>query len=97
MSEEKFETLLQTPAFLLERITSLGHTTPLGQWYDQIRDEWVMLIQGAAQLRMENCESLVNLLPGDHIHLPAHCRHRVEWTDPDQETVWIALHYTPES
>jgi len=25
--------------------------------------------------------------------IPARCRHRVEWTDPDQETVWLALHH----
>jgi cupin 2 domain-containing protein len=31
--------------------------------------------------------------PGDYVHIPAHQRHRVEWTEPDQKTVWLALHY----
>ena len=25
--------------------------------------------------------------------IPAHRRHRVEWTDPEAPTVWLALHY----
>jgi cupin 2 domain-containing protein len=33
--------------------------------------------------------------PGDYVNLPAHCRHRVEWTDPERETVWLALHDRP--
>jgi cupin 2 domain-containing protein len=31
--------------------------------------------------------------PGDHVHIPAHRRHRVEWTDPAQPTVWLAVHH----
>ena len=96
LPEELFETLLKNPLFKLERIVSRGHATAAGQWYNQSEDEWVLLLKGAAGLRMKERADLVVLKPGDYIHLPAHCRHRVEWTDPDIETVWLALHYSPE-
>lgn len=35
----------------------------------------------------------VTLGAGDYINLPAHCRHRVSWTDPEQQTVWLAVFY----
>ena len=38
-------------------------------------------------------EQVVEMRPGDHIHLPPRQRHRVEWTDPAQDTVWLAVHY----
>lgn len=94
LAEERFETLLETPAFRLERILSQGHATPPGACYDQDRDEWVMLLQGAARLSVEGQAGPLALKPGDAVLLPAHCRHRVEWTAPDQVTVWLALHFT---
>ncbi|MGZ8219386.1 cupin domain-containing protein [Methylomagnum sp.] len=97
LPEERFEILLETPAFRLERILSLGHATPAGEWYDQAWDEWVMLLQGAARLTVEGRDEAVTLQPGDALPLPAHCRHRVEWTPPDQVTVWLALHFPSAS
>lgn len=93
LPEERFETLLETPAFRLERILSLGHTTPEGEWYDQARDEWIMVVQGEARLALEGRTDPVDLHAGDTLLLPAHCRHRVEWTPTDRITVWLALHY----
>ncbi len=91
-AEEWFETLLEQPGFRLERIVSHGHVTPEGSWYDQPQDEWVLLLSGAARLVLEGNET-VELVSGDTVLLPAGCRHRVAWTDPDLPTVWLALHY----
>lgn len=88
---EAFETLLRWPGARLERIVSGGQTTPEGEWYDQAWDEWVMVLSGAARLLVEG-EGERDLRPGDALLLPAHCRHRVTWTDPAQPTVWLALH-----
>jgi cupin 2 domain-containing protein len=44
-------------------------------------------------VRFEGQEAAQVLGPGDHLRIPAHCRHRVEWTDARQETVWLALHF----
>ena len=92
LPDELFQTLLQTPAFRVERIVSRGHASPEGFWYDQDADEWVVLLAGAARLRFEGGEP-VDLAPGDHVHIPARQRHRVEWTDPARPTVWLAVHY----
>ena len=92
-SEELFETLVQSSDVKVERIISRGHITPEGEWYDQSEDEWVVLLSGKARLLIEGKSSPVVLKPGDHLLLPAHLRHRVEWTDPDVESVWLAVHF----
>ena len=92
-TDEQIDTLLRQPAFELERIVSRGSATPAGEWYDQDRDEWVVVIQGRATLTFDNAGT-VGLSPGDYVHIPARCRHRVDWTDPQCETVWLALQYT---
>ncbi|HYC54953.1 MAG TPA: cupin domain-containing protein [Candidatus Binatia bacterium] len=92
-SQELFDRLVETDAFLLERIVSFGHTSEPGQWYDQEREEWVLLLSGRARLRFEQPACVVELVPGDSLRIAAHCRHRVEWTEPGRETVWLALHF----
>lgn len=94
-SEEQIETMLNRPGVRIERILSKGHTTPEDQWYDQEDDEWVVLLQGAAQLEIESQKDLIRLRPGQGVLLPAHCRHRVVWTDPQQTSLWLALHLKP--
>jgi cupin 2 domain-containing protein len=89
---EQFDTLLQTGACRLERIISIGHATPPGDWYDQDWDEWVALLQGRAGLRFADEDAVRILAPGDYLWIPAHRRHRVEWTSQDPPAVWLALH-----
>ncbi len=91
--QEIIEVLLKAPGFHLERIVSAGQATPPDQWYDQETHEWVVLLSGGAGLRFEGEAEVRVLRPGDYLLIPAHCRHRVEWTDPDRPTVWLALHY----
>lgn len=93
LPNELFEPLLAGQSFKLERIVSLGHVTPPGQWYDQESSEWVLLASGAAQLRFEDEPDPRELQPGDYLLIPAHRRHRVEWTVPDVPTVWLAIHF----
>lgn len=90
---EVFEELLARPGLSIERIVSTGQASPPGFWYDQPDGEWVLLLSGAARLWLEGESSPRSLVAGDWIDLPPHCRHRVEWTDPDHPTVWLAVHY----
>lgn len=90
---ELVEELVRAPGVRLERIVSHGQHTPDGEWYDQEWDEWVVVLTGRATLRIEGEHDVVALAPGDSLLLPAHVRHRVEWTDPAADTVWLALHY----
>jgi cupin 2 domain-containing protein len=85
--------LLATSALRLERIVSDGHATPPGEWYDQERDEWVVLLQGGAGLRFEGEDRVLVMQPGDYVLIPAHRRHRVEWTEGAQKSIWLALHF----
>ena len=86
---ERFEDLLTRPGVRIERIVSTGQATPAGQWMDQGWDEWVLLVAGRAGLTLEGGPPLT-LSPGDHLLIPAHRRHRVEWTETP--TVWLAVH-----
>ena len=93
LAEEFAETLHARPGLRIERIVSTGQATPEGEWYDQADDEWVLLVSGAARLLIAGEARERELLPGDWLLLPAHCRHRVTWTESDPPTVWLAIHF----
>jgi cupin 2 domain-containing protein len=93
LATEQIEELLSAPNVRIERIVSTGHATAAGEWYDQDRAEWVLLLAGSAGLLFEGDTQLVVLEPGNYVHIPAHRRHRVEWTNPAMPTVWLAIHY----
>ncbi|KAF0814893.1 hypothetical protein IGB42_00949 [Andreprevotia sp. IGB-42] len=84
---EVFETLLQSPHVRIERIVSDGQVSP--EWYDQAETEWVLLLAGAARLLFEGDATETQLLPGDHVLIEPHRRHRVTYTAP--QTVWLAV------
>jgi len=90
---ESFWCILKRGGIEVERIVSKGHVTPAGQWYDQEHDEWVLLLQGEAILLYQNETQPLHLHPGDNFLIPAHCRHRVEWTEPAVETIWLTIHW----
>jgi len=89
---EIVETLAVGRGVRIERIISHGEASPDGFWYDQEEAEFVVLLSGAARLRFDDGETQ-SLEPGDWIDIAAHRRHRVEWTDPDNATVWLAIFY----
>jgi cupin 2 domain-containing protein len=88
---EYVQTIQDTPNTTIERIISWGHTTPDGEWYDQDRDEWVVLLQGHATLIYSD-GGKTHLQSGDYLLLPAHCRHRVTATSTDPPCIWLAIH-----
>jgi cupin 2 domain-containing protein len=94
-AEEGLVTLLAAPGLRIERIVSMGQASPPGFWYDQDDAEWVVVLEGAARLSIAGEDAPRLLCRGDFVHLPAHTRHRVEWTDPAIATVWLAVTYRP--
>lgn len=92
LDDEQVDTLLARPGLRIERIVSSGQASPQGFWYDQPQDEWVVVLAGAARLRLEGAPDALMMRAGDHVFLPARLRHRVDWTDPDQPTIWLAVH-----
>ena len=94
--EEAFDLVLQGDHVRIERIVSAGHTSPESGWYDQAWHEWVMVLRGQAVIEFE-IGGDAELQAGDYVEIPAHTRHRVKWTAPDRETVWLAVHYGSDS
>lgn len=92
LPDELLETLVANTHIRIERIVSWEHATAPDTWYDQEWPEWVALLQGQAGLRMEN-EPTQTLNPGDYRLIPAHCRHRVEWTSSNPPAIWLAVHF----
>jgi cupin 2 domain-containing protein len=86
---EVFLKLLEGGSFRLESITSLGSASPEGYWYDQPDAEWVLLLRGHASLEFDQKE-MIDLVSGDYLLIPAHCRHRVSSVSVD--AVWLTLH-----
>jgi cupin 2 domain-containing protein len=92
LPHELFTTLLEADHLIIEQIVSHGHASPEGFWYDQDHHEWVLVLKGAARLQFEGDELSIEMRPGDFVNIPAHRKHRVEWTTPDEPTIWLALH-----
>jgi cupin 2 domain-containing protein len=88
---ERSDLLIPDQGVRIERIVSAGHSSPPGFWYDQERDEWVCLVQGNATIAWHDGRSR-DLSPGDCLLIPAHEKHRVEWTSQNPPCIWLAVH-----
>ena len=91
LPEELVEVLAQGSHVRIERIVSDGHTSPDGFWYDQDENEWVVLLAGSAMLEFE--DRTLEMMPGDHVLIPAHEKHRVASTSKIEKTIWLAVFY----
>ena len=91
LPDELFSTLLEATNVRIERIVSHGHASPDDYWYDQPQHEWVIVLKGAARLRFE--DEIIEMMSGDSVNIPARKKHRVEWTTPDEPTIWLVVFY----
>lgn len=97
LPEEWFETLCSNGAVRIERIVSRGHRSADDFWFDQAWDEWVMLLQGEAELQFAGAADVTVMTAGDWLLIPAGVKHRVDWTTADEDTVWLAVHLMPSA
>jgi cupin 2 domain-containing protein len=93
LPEEILDTLCSADGVKIERIISRGHASPEGFWYDQDQNEFVLVVQGSAGLKLEGEDEILVLKAGDYLNIGAHVRHRIEWTDSSCDTIWLAVHY----
>ena len=93
LPDELVEVLADSEHVRIERIVSTGHASPDGFWYDQDQQEWVVVLKGRARLLLEGDDEPVEMETGDSINIPVHRKHRVEWTTPDEPTIWLAVFY----
>lgn len=91
LASELFTTLIESTNLRVERIVSNGQASPEGFWYDQDEHEWVVVLRGMARVSING--DVKELKPGDWLNIPAHQKHRVEWTAPDEPTIWLAIFY----
>jgi cupin 2 domain-containing protein len=96
LPQELVGELLSGQRFRVERIVSKGHRSPDDFWYDQSEHEWVVVLQGEARLWVAGQPDTITLSAGMYINLPAHVKHRVEWTHQEVETIWLAIFYSAE-
>lgn len=89
--EEVVEQLIPDRGIAIERIVSTGQRSEDGFWYNQERDEWVALLQGAARLSWPDGR-ISDLKAGDWLLIPAGEKHRVLWTSKEPPAVWLAVH-----
>ncbi|MGF1524395.1 MAG: cupin domain-containing protein [Leptolyngbyaceae cyanobacterium] len=92
LESEVFEDLVSSDSIRIERIISKGHTSPADEWFDQDENEWVMILQGAGTILFDDGNE-IGLRVGDYLNIPAHKRHRVIWTEPNDITIWLAVFY----
>ncbi|KIH78157.1 homogentisate 1,2-dioxygenase [Geoalkalibacter ferrihydriticus] len=93
LPDELLQTLAGNDQVRIERIVSRGHSSPKGFWYDQPQDEFVLLVQGEAALEFQDPGESVRLVQGDWLVIPAHRKHRVAWTSPHQDSIWLAVFF----
>jgi cupin 2 domain-containing protein len=91
---EQITQLLSHENLRIERIVSRAQASPPDFWYDQDRDEWVIVLAGSAGLRFQGETAARTMHAGDYLTIPAHIRHRVDWTDAEHATIWLAIHYS---
>ncbi|MDD3051523.1 MAG: cupin domain-containing protein [Candidatus Cloacimonetes bacterium] len=91
-ANEIVDILLESTNIRIEKIVSCGQASPPGFMYDQDENEWVIVIKGSAIVSFEDGKKH-KLNPGNYLNITAHQKHRVDWTLPDQETLWLAVFY----
>lgn len=93
LPEEMIDVIAKSSHVRIERIVSTGHSSPDGFWYDQSEHEWVVVLRGEAMVMFEEESSPRHLQAGDYLLIPAHHKHRVEWTTLEEPTVWLAMFF----
>ncbi|MDB4987537.1 MAG: phosphoribosylaminoimidazole carboxylase, ATPase subunit [Myxococcaceae bacterium] len=93
LPDELFTTLAAGKNARIERIVSRGHTSAEGFWFDQDEHEFVLVVQGRARLEIAG-QGELDLRAGDYVVIASHTRHRVTWTDPVNDTVWLAVYWS---
>ena len=92
LKDEFFEDILVSENLQIERIVSYGHTSPKEGWHNQNKNEWVILIDGEAIISFKDSDD-IKLKKGDYLNIERNVEHKVSWTKPKSETIWLAIFY----
>ena len=92
LPDEVFTDLISNDNVRIERILSHGHSSPEEGWYDQDEHEWVLVLEGQGVIEFADGR-IVTLSKGDYINIAAREKHKVQGTDKDTVTIWLAVFY----
>mgnify|MGYP001810020063 CR=1 FL=1 len=84
-NSELFSTLFQNDSLKIESIRSWLKSP--GEMYNQEKDEWVMLLEGSAELEINR--RTFSLTRGDYCFIPKHTPHRVLSTS--KNALWLGV------
>lgn len=95
-ADEVIDMIARTDDLVVERIVSTnGYASRADDWYDQAESEFCTVLRGAARLLFQDEGGerghVVDMQPGAWVVIPAHVKHKIEWTCPDVPTVWVAV------
>ena len=90
MDREHFETLLHTNNVIIDRVLSNGQKSFKNKPYHSIQDQWIMVLQGSANLKVEG-ETAIVLARGDYYFIPAGKKHWVLSTSKQPKTIWLVV------
>ena len=88
---EIFNSLLHDKNIVVQRIISNGQVTPKNKPYYQKQDEWVIVLQGYAKLKIQN-KGIIVLNKGDYYFIPRHTKHWVTYTSKKPKVIWLTVH-----
>lgn len=91
--KEVFNSIIDKDGIKIERIISKGHTTEKDKWYNQEKNEWLIMLKGKAELLFKNNNQIIKMKKGDYLNISAHTEHRVTKTSKKEETIWLTIHY----
>lgn len=92
LAEEVIQTLFSIENTDIERIISKGQKSPPGFWYDQDRNEFVLLLKGKAEIEFADGQ-IIKMRKGNYLLIKAHERQRVKKTSRIPQCIWLALHF----
>ncbi|MBN2724100.1 MAG: cupin domain-containing protein [Deltaproteobacteria bacterium] len=87
---ELIEKLVSSDNVTVEKIVSYSNITPEDFWYDDSRDEWVIVLRGKGKLEFEDGKKL-EMNEGDFYLIKSHEKHRV--IETDNPTLWLCIYF----
>lgn len=89
LKEEVTTILAKNKNVRIEQIISTGQVS---DWFDQDKTEFLVLLDGTAELEYENGKS-VTLIKGDTLLINPHQKHRVVYTSNDPPCNWLCVFF----
>lgn len=85
---ELSQIIFENEKIMVEKIISQGEISKTDEWFDQSQDEFVILVDGYAEITYSNLTT-TKLSKGDNLFIPKNVKHRVSYTS--ENCVWVCI------